>query len=104
MDIEYTSNADGFFDVLMMDIAGAMHIQNDAAMKAAKGYAPKDTGKLAGSIDGEVKVTSEEVTSTIYSPLPYAQAQELGTAKSPGKHFLKKGVLSSVKVLEKEFK
>lgn len=99
MKIELTTNK-GFFEDLVMKISEAMNKQNDAAISAAKGYSPKDTGKLSNLIDGELKVNDEEIVSTIFSPLPYAMQQEVGGSKGPGKHYLKKGTLASIKALE----
>jgi hypothetical protein len=104
MEAKFTSNSDKFLKSLTSDLVESMEKQNDEAIKASKGYAPKNTGELASSIDGEVTADSEEITSTVYANKDYAIFQELGTSRVTGKHYLKRGVLSSVKILDGEFK
>lgn len=104
MKATYKSNINNFFEDLMQNITKSIEKQNDAAVKAAKAYAPVNTGKLKNSIDGEVTSDNEEIISTVYADTDYAIYQELGTSRVPGQHYLKKGVINSVKVLEGEFK
>ena len=65
-----------------------------AAAEEAKRRAPVRTGRLRDSIGfhvSEGEDGSAQVQAAVGTDVPYAAAQELGTAKRPGKHFLADG-------------
>ena len=70
----------------VMEKAGA------AAAENAKRLAPVKTGRLRDSIGWTVVARPDGSFETaVGTDLPYAAAQELGTSRMPGKHFLEDG-------------
>ena len=63
-----------------------------AAAEEAKRRAPVRTGRLRDSIGFRVSEERDgSAQAAVGTDVPYAAAQELGTAKKPGKHFLADG-------------
>lgn len=83
----------GAFSGLGEALRKAAREAGEAAAAEAKRLAPVKTGRLRDSI-GFTVATEENgsVAAVIGTDVPYAAAQELGTAKRPGKHFLENGL------------
>lgn len=47
--------------------------------RVAREKAPKDTGRLKGSIENEVKQDGTTITGIVFTPVEYAPMQEFGT-------------------------
>ena len=89
------------FSGLREALRKAMREAGEAAASEAKRLAPVKTGRLRDSIgctltegDG-----AGSVTAVVGTDVPYAAAQELGTAKRPGKHFLENGMAAGAAAL-----
>ena len=69
------ANIDGFTAELdsKMDDA-TKFVENIAKQKA-----PKDTGRLIGSIESEVERQGDTITGIVFTPVEYAPYQEYGT-------------------------
>ncbi|MHA1868137.1 MAG: HK97 gp10 family phage protein [Candidatus Heimdallarchaeaceae archaeon] len=104
MKVEWKMNPDFIQNLVEDVILPAVEKQNEVAIKTAADYAPKNTGKLAESIDGKVASDKDKITSVVGTPLEYGIYQELGTSKFSGKHYLRRGMLRSIKILEEEIK
>lgn len=104
MNVTYKSNTRDYFENLVEEVTEVVMDYGEVAEKAAKSYAPKDTGKLAESIESETEANEDEILLTISANVPYAMTQEIGSSKTPGKHYLKRGILKTAKTLKEEFK
>ena len=60
------------FESKMLD--AAQFVEEVAKMKA-----PKDTGRLIGSIESKVERSGNTITGTVFTPVEYAPYQEFGT-------------------------
>lgn len=84
-------------DALSPALAGVLResveTAGSAAVDAAKRLAPVKTGRLRDSIGYTVSVSPDGAAEAVIgSDVPYAAAQELGTARIAGKHFLEHGL------------
>jgi HK97 gp10 family phage protein len=61
------------------NLVGKMKEAADFVEGVAKEKAPKDTGRLIGSIENKVEVSGNEIVATVFTPVEYAPYQEFGT-------------------------
>ena len=74
----------------------------EAAAAEARRLAPVRTGRLRDSIGCAVSEGENgSVQAAVGTNVPYAAAQELGTAKRPGKHFLERGMAAAGAALKR---
>ncbi len=60
-------------------IVSKMKEAADFVEGVAREKAPKDTGRLIGSIESKVEVSGNEIVATVFTPVEYAPYQEYGT-------------------------
>ncbi len=71
-----------------------------ACADEARRLAPVKTGRLRDSIRCTVSVTGDgTVEAAVGTDVPYAAAQELGTSRTAGKHFLENGMAAGAVLL-----
>ena len=73
------------------EIRRALEEAGRACAEAAKARAPVRTGRLRDSIRWTVVSDGGDLLAAVGTDVPYAAAQELGTSKRPGKHYLAAG-------------
>lgn len=66
---------DGFADGMEDKLRDATHFVEEVAETKA----PKDTGRLIGSIESKVERVGNTITGTVFTPVEYAPYQEFGT-------------------------
>lgn len=71
----------------------------------AKKNAPVDTGELRLSLDGNVKILSNEIHGRVFSNTEYAKWQEFGTSRGiKPKRFLTRAVISNTRNIPPELR
>lgn len=74
-------------------LRAVMEKAGEAAAESAKRLAPVKTGRLRDSIGWTVVPGPDGALETaVGTDVPYAAAQELGTSRIPGKHYLEDGL------------
>ena len=79
------------------EIRRALEEAGRACAEAAKARAPVRTGRLRDSIRWTVVSDGGDLLAVVGTDVPYAAAQELGTSKRPGKHYLAAGAAEAWK-------
>ena len=74
-------------------VRAVMEKAGEAAAENAKRLAPVKTGRLRDSIGWAVVSGPDgSLETAVGTDVPYAAAQELGTSRIPGKHYLENGL------------
>ena len=74
-------------------LRAVMETAGGAAAEQAKRLAPVKTGRLRDSIGWTVSAAPDgSLETAVGTDVPYAAAQELGTSRIPGKHYLEDGL------------
>lgn len=98
--IRSVQNADALFSGLGDLLRTVARDAGEACAAEARRLAPVKTGRLRDSIGCTVaEGENGSVQAVVGTDVPYAAAQELGTAKRPGRHYLENGMAAAGSVL-----
>ena len=92
-DVSLRRLSDGLGTAERGELRSLMEAAGASAAETAKQLAPVKTGRLRDSIGCTVTASPDgSLEAAVGSDVPYAAAQELGTARIAGKHFLENGL------------